>query len=62
MDQPVNNQDLWKQLIKDAEYCYSKGVDVYFLHIPRYFNTLADEAAKEAALFSEDKYFRPVRF
>ncbi|KAL6702834.1 hypothetical protein ACN47E_000920 [Coniothyrium glycines] len=46
--QPVKNQDLWKELIRELERWSAAGVAILFWHIPRRFNTLADRFAKEA--------------
>jgi len=45
----VKNKDLWEMLLGECERDHGRGLAVQFWHIPREWNTLADEAAKKAA-------------
>jgi len=47
--QPVQNRDLWEELIWGIEFIRHHGCDVQFWQIPREWNGKADAAAKTAA-------------
>lgn len=46
---PVKNRDLWEMLLGECERARSRNLAVQLWKIPREWNTLADQAAKEAA-------------
>jgi ribonuclease HI len=48
-NQPVKNQDLWHALLAELREYKHRGMDVKFWRIPRQLNTVADQAAKQAA-------------
>ncbi|KAH7126076.1 putative ribonuclease H1 [Dactylonectria macrodidyma] len=50
---PVKNQDLWEMLLGECEKAHSNGLAIQFWKIPREWNTLADEGAKEGAAVEE---------
>jgi ribonuclease HI len=45
----VKNRDLWETLLEECTRAQRNGLVVKFWHIPREWNTLADEGAKMAA-------------
>lgn len=45
----VKNKDLWEMLLGEVERLYDRGLLVEFWKIPRYWNKVADAAAKEIA-------------
>ncbi|KAK6066462.1 methyltransferase domain-containing protein [Seiridium cupressi] len=45
----VKNRDLWEMLLGEVERWQEKGLTIQFWKIPRYWNGLADAAAKDAA-------------
>ena len=51
---PVANCDLWEQLLERVERFVTDGAHVAFWHIPRRFNTLADQHAKLGAVCRAD--------
>lgn len=46
----VKNKDLWEMLLGEVERWHDDGVSVQFWRIPRSLNTVADAAAKTAAI------------
>ncbi|KXS17303.1 ribonuclease H-like protein [Gonapodya prolifera JEL478] len=46
---PVKNKDLWELLLGQVERSRSSGLEVELWRVPREWNEVADEAAKEAA-------------
>ncbi|KAL2269309.1 hypothetical protein VTJ83DRAFT_1493 [Remersonia thermophila] len=49
----VKNIDLWEALLGEVERWEDRGMEVQFWKIPREWNTVADEAAREAAIEGE---------
>ncbi|KAI7782589.1 hypothetical protein LA080_013077 [Diaporthe eres] len=45
----VKNKDLWEALLGECERYHANGAAIQFWHIPREWNTLADEGAKKGA-------------
>lgn len=52
---PVKNQDLWKELVKELVKWSQRGVEVRFWLIPRKLNTTADRLAKEATALADQE-------
>lgn len=45
----VKNRDLWEALLGEVERAKGNGLTLYFWHIPREWNIVADAAAREGA-------------
>jgi ribonuclease HI len=52
---PVKNQDLWKELVKELVKWSQAGVEVQFWLVPRKLNTAADRLAKEATALADQE-------
>lgn len=52
-DVNVKNKDLWEMLLGEFEKSQRQGLAIQFWKIPREWNTLADEGAKNAAAAEE---------
>jgi ribonuclease HI len=49
----VKNRDLWEALLGECEKAHSNGLAIKFWKIPREWNQIADEKAKNAAAAAE---------
>lgn len=49
----VKNKDLWEMLLGECEKAHRQGLAIQFWKIPRDWNALADEGAKNAAAVEE---------
>lgn len=56
----VKNQDLWKCLFGQIEECDRRGLCVQFWRIPRQWNAVADQCAKEAVHDIPGEYFNDI--
>jgi ribonuclease HI len=56
----VKNQDLWKCLFGQIEECDRRGLRVQFWRIPRQWNVVADQCAKEAVHESPGEGFNDI--
>jgi ribonuclease HI len=59
-NKPVQNRDLWEYLFGQLKSLEKNGMDVKFWLIPRAWNTLAVQAAKQAAGGKQRETFTPI--